>query len=147
MKKNAALVVAFLCAFFYFMPWGSVVSDPFYIHVVSVAASAFIVMVCAVLSRAMWSTVIQTVECVCVIWQSKIILNWDNETDIFYLLHDDFMILAFGIELLFLATQTPIYRTIKDAVSDTIRRAFLALVRVYPAQRGMHDTHNLKGNN
>ena len=147
MKRNAALVAAFLCAFFYFMPWGSVVGYPFYIHVASIAASAFIVMVCAVLSRAMWSTIIQTVECVCVIWQSKIILNWDNETDIFYLLHDDFMMLAFGIELLFLATQTPIYRTIKDAVSDSLRRAFLAIVRVYPSERDMHTTHNYKGHN
>jgi hypothetical protein len=147
MKKNAALVAAFLCVFSYFMPWGSVVSDPFYIHVASIAASAVIVITCAVLSREMWSTIIQTVECVCVIWQSKIVLNWDNETDIFYLLHDDLMMLALGIELLFLATQTPIYRTTKDAVSNTIRRAFLALVRVYPSERDMHTTHHYKGHN
>jgi len=147
MKRNAALVVAFLCVFFYFMPWDLVVPDPFYVHVVSIAASTALVIVCALLSRAVWSTVIQCVESVCVMWQAQIIVNWDNQQDIFYILHDDFMLLAFGIELLFLATQTPIYRTLRDAVSNTIRRAFLALVRVYPAQRGMHDTHNFKGNN
>lgn len=147
MKRNAALVAAFLCVFFYFMPWGSVVSDPFYIHAASIAASTLIVIVCALISRATWSLVIQVVESICVIWQSKIILNWDNETDIFYLLHDDFMMLAFGIELLFLATQTPIYRTLKDAISNTLRRAFLAIVRVYPSERGLHNSYYAKGHN
>lgn len=146
MKKNAALVVAFLCVFFYFMPWGVVVPDTFYVHVVSIAASTALVIVCALLSRAMWSTVIQCVESACVVWQAQIIMNWDNQQDIFYILHDDFMLLAFGIELLFLATQTPIYRTLRDAISNTLRRAFLALVRVYPAQRISHNTHHIKGN-
>jgi len=146
MKKNAALVAAFLCVFFFFMPWDSVVSDPFYIHAASISASTFIVIVCAFISRATWSLVIQIIESICVIWQSKIILNWDNKQDVFYIFHDDFMLLAFGIELLFLATQTPIYRTLKDAISNTIRRAFLALVRVYPNNSGLHDSHYAKGN-
>lgn len=146
MKKNAALVAAFLCVIFYFMPWHLIVSDPFYVHGISIAASTVIVIVCAFLSRAMWSTVIQCVESICVVWQAQIIVNWDNQQDIFYILHDDFMLLAFGIELLFLATQTPIYRTLRDALSNTLRRAFLAIVRVYPAQRVGHDTHHIKWN-
>jgi hypothetical protein len=146
MKKNAAVIAAFLCVLFYAMPWHLLVPDPFYVHVASIAASTALVIVCALLSRAMWSTVIQCVESACVIWQAKIIMNWDNQQDIFYLLHDDFMLLAFGIELLFLANQTPIYRTLRDAISNTTRRAFLALVRVYPSQRELHDTHNIKGN-
>jgi ABC-type polysaccharide/polyol phosphate export permease len=135
----------FLCVLFYAMPWYLLVPDPFYVHVASIAASTTLVIVCALLSRAMWSTVIQFVESTCVIWQSQIIMNWDNQQDIFYLLHDDFMLLAFGIELLFLATQTPIYRTLRDALSNALRCAFLALVRVYPSQRVGHDTHNIKG--
>jgi len=146
MKKNAALVAAFLCVLFYAMPWHLLVPDPFYVHVASIAASTALVIVCALLSRAMWSAVIQCVESACVIWQAQIIVNWDNQQDIFYILHDDFMLLAFGIELLFLATQTPIYRTLRDAISNIVGRAFLALVRVYPAQRVGHDTHHIKGN-
>jgi hypothetical protein len=144
MKKNAALVAAFLCVLFYIMPWHLLAPDPFYVHVASIAASTALVIVCALLSRAMWSAVIQCVESACVIWQAQIIMNWDNQQDIFYLLHDDFMLLAFGIELFFLATQTPIYRTIRDALSNALRRTFLALVRVYPAQRVGHNTHSVK---
>lgn len=146
MKKNAALVAAFLCVLFYAMPWHLLVSDPFYVHVASIAASTALVIVCALLSRAMWSTVIQCVESACVTWQATIVMNWNNPHDIFYILHDDFMLLAFGIELLFLSTQTPIYRTLSDGISNAVRRAFLALVRVYPAQRVGHDTHHAKGN-
>lgn len=147
MKKNAALVTAFLCVLFYVMPWHWVASDPFYVHVLSLAASTVLVVACALLNRtAAWSIAIQIIESICVVWQAQIIVNWDNQQDIFYLLHDDFMLLAFGIELLFLATQTPIYRTLRDALSNTLRRAFLVVVRVYPAQRVGHDTHHIKGN-
>lgn len=147
MKKNAALVAAFLCVFFYVMPWHLLVPDPFYVHVASIAASTALVIVCAILSRAMWSTVIQCVESACVVWQANIVMNWNNQQDVFYILHDDFMLLAFGIELVFLATQTPIYRTLKDAISNTIRRSFLALVRVYPSERGLHNSPYAKGHN
>lgn len=146
MKKNAAVIAAFLCFLFYAMPWHLLVPDPFYVHVASIAASTALVIVCSLLSRALWSTVIQCVESACVTWQATIVMNWNNQHDIFYLLHDDFMLLAFGIELLFLSTQTPIYRTLSDALSNTLRRAFLALVRVYPDQRVGHNTHNIKGN-
>lgn len=144
MRKNAAVIAAFLCVLFYAMPWHLLVPDPFYVHVVSIAASTAIVIACALLSRAMWSTVIQCVESACVTWQATIVMNWNNPHDIFYILHDEFMLLAFGIELLFLATQTPIYRTLRDALSNTIRRAFLAIVRLYPDQRLGHATHSAK---
>lgn len=139
MKRNAALVVAFLCLVAFFMPWDMVVPDPFYVHVVSIAASTLIVIVAAILSRAQWSLVVQIVESVCVVWQSKVVLNWDNPNDIFYLVHDDFMLCAFVIEMLFLVPQTPIYARLKDAISNTLRRAFLALVLVYPNNSGLHD--------
>jgi len=145
MKRNAALVAAFLCVLAFVMPWGYLVSDPFYVHVASIAASTFIVIACALLSRATWSVAIQIIESICVIWQSKIVLNWDNQQDFFYIVHDQFMLLAFGIELLFLATQTPIYRKTKDAVSNFFRCAFLALVRLYPIERVGNNTHNIKG--
>ena len=139
MKRNAALVVAFLCTGAFFMPWDMVVPDPFYVHVVSIVASTLIVIVAAILSRAQWSLVIQIVESVCVVWQSKVVLNWDNPNDIFYLVHDDFMLCAFVIEMLFLLPQIPILARFKDAISDSLRRAFLALVRVYPNNSGLHD--------
>jgi len=139
MKRNAALVVAFLCLAAFFMPWDMVVPDPFYIHVLSMTASSILVIVAARLNRtATWSTVVQVVESACTAWQATIILNWDNPNDVFYLIHDEFMMCAFVIEMLFLIPQIPIIAGFKDALSNSFRRAFLFVVRAYPNQSNLH---------
>ncbi len=112
MKRNAALVVAFLCAFAFVMPWGAVVSDPFYIHTYSILASSLLVIACYTVSRAGWAI------------------------DGYYHYHDEFMICAFILELLFISASIKKVAAVWDGITSFIRRSFISLVRLYPSERG-----------
>jgi len=136
MKRNAALVVAFLCALTFVMPWGAVVSDPFYIHTYSILASSLLVIACYTVSRAGWAIAVQIIECLCIIYQSNVILNWDNPVDGYYHYHDEFMMCAFILELLFISTSIKKVAAVWDGITGFIRNSFLSLVRLYPSERG-----------
>jgi uncharacterized membrane protein YozB (DUF420 family) len=142
MKKNAALVVAFLCAFCFIMPWGAFVSDPFYIHVVSIFASFFIVSSCYFISRAWWAVAVQFVEIACVIYQAQVWINWDNPVDQYYIYHDQFMLCAFILELLFVFASTNKFMVAWDGITGIVRHLFFSIVRVYPLERRGFDIHH-----
>jgi len=144
MKRNAALVVAFLCLLAFIMPWGAVVSDPFYIHTYSILASTLLVIACNRLSSATWSTLVQISECVCIIYQSQVVMNWDSPTDGFYYYHDEFMLSVFIIELLFISTSLKKIAAVMDGITGTIGRILLSFVRLYPSERGGINLRNDK---
>ena len=135
MKRNAALVVAFLCLLAFIMPWGAVVSDPFYVHTYSILASSLLVIACYSVSRAGWAVAVQIIECLCIIYQSNVILNWDNPVDGYYHYHDEFMMAAFIFELLFISTSIKKIAAVMDGISGTLGRTFLSIVRLYPSER------------
>lgn len=144
MKKNAALVVAFLCALTFVMPWGAFVSDPFYIHTYSILGSTILVISCNRLSSATWSTLVQIAECVCIIYQSQVVMNWDNPTDVFYRYHDEFMLSAFIFELLCISTSINKIAAVIDGISSTIGRTFLSFMRLYPSEHNGINMRNDK---
>jgi len=136
MKTNAALVVAFLCLLAFIMPWGAVVSDPFYIHTYSILSSSLLVIACYAVSRAGWAVAVQIIECLCIIYQSNVVMNWDNPVDGYYLYHDEFMMCAFILELLFISTSIKKIAAVMDGITHSIGRTFLSFVRLYPSERG-----------
>lgn len=133
MKRNAALVVAFLCSLSFVMPWGAFVSDPFYVHTWAILSSTLLVIACNRLSNAAWSTLVQITECVCIIYQSQVVMNWDNPADGFYYYHDQFMLFAFFFELLCISTSINKFAAVMDGIASTLRRTFLSFMRLYPA--------------
>lgn len=144
MKKNAALVVAFLCLLTFIMPWGAVVSDPFYIHTYSIFASTLLVMACNRLSRESWSTLVQISECTCIIYQAQVVMNWDSPTDGFYRYHDEFMMSVFIFELFCISTSIKKIAAVMDGITSTLGRTFLSVVRLYPSERGGINLRNDK---
>jgi len=144
MKRNAALVVAFLCLLAFIMPWGAFISDPFYIHTWSILASTLLVIACNRLSSAAWSTLVQIAECVCIIYQAQVVMNWDSPTDGFYCYHDEFMLSVFIIELLFISTSLKKIAAVMDGITGTIGRILLSFVRLYPSERGGINLRNDK---
>jgi len=135
MKRNAALVVAFLCALTFVMPWAAFVSDPFYVHTWSIFASSLLVASCFILSRSLWSVGVQTVEVACIIYQAQIVFNWDNPSDLYYIYHDEFMLSAFILELLLISTSITKIAAVLDGITDAFRRIFIFTVRLYPSER------------
>lgn len=135
MKINAALVVAFLCLAAFIMPWGAFVSDPFYVHTYSILASSLLVIACYTVSRAGWAVAVQIIECLCIIYQSNVILNWDNPVDGYYHYHDEFMMCAFLLELLFISTSITKVAVVMDGITGIFRRSFLSFMRLYPSER------------
>jgi len=147
MRRNAALVVAFLCALTFVMPWAEFVSDPFYVHTWSIFASSLLVACCFMLSRSLWSVGVQTVEVACIIYQAQIVFNWDNPADLYYIHHDQFMLCAFILELLLISTSLTKIAAVLDGISDALRRTFLFTVRLYPSERGgIHLPHDKEFN-
>jgi len=144
MKRNAALVVAFLCLLTFVMPWGAFVSDPFYIHTYSILGSTLLVIACNRLSSATWSTLVQIAECVCIIYQAQVVMNWDNPADDFYYFHDEFMLSAFIFELICLSTSINKMAAVMDGITSTIGRLLLSFVRLYPVERGGINLRNDK---
>ena len=144
MKINAALVAAFLCVLAFIMPWSAVVSDPFYIHTYSILGSTLLVIACNRLSSATWSTLVQIAECVCIIYQAQVVMNWDNPTDGFYYYHDEFMLSAFIFELLCISTSINKIAAVMDGITSTIGRTFLSFMRLYPSERGGINLRNDK---
>jgi len=145
MKRNAALVVAFLCLLAFVMPWGAFVSDPFYIHTWSIFASTLIVITCNRLSAAVWSSLIQISECICIIYQANVIFNWDNQYDAYYIYHDAFMLGVLILELLFIAVSIRKISAAIDEVTGHIRRAFLSFVCIYPIEYCHFSIHDHSG--
>lgn len=141
MKKNAALVVAFLCSLAFFMPWGAFVSDPLYIHTYSILGSTLLVIACNRLSSANWSTLVQIAECVCIIYQAQVVMNWDNPADDFYRYHDEFMLSAFIFELICISTSIKKFAAVMDGITSYLGRTFLSVVRLYPVERRHLNLH------
>ena len=133
-QNRSALLALFLCSLLFVMPWAAVVSDPFYVHTVSIGASLLLVIVCYFLSSRMWSTAVQVIECACIIYQAEVVTNWDNPVDIFYTYHDQFMLIAFILELAFILCSLDKIMAAIHGIRDTIRRSFLAIVSLYPIQ-------------
>ena len=134
MKRNAALVVAFLCLVAFIMPWGWFVSDPFYVHTYSILASTMLVIACNRLSGATWSILVQVAECTCIIYQSQLVMNWDNPVDGFYYYHDEFMLSVFILELLFISSTINKIVSANGGIASYLRRAFLSFVYIYPGE-------------
>lgn len=145
-QNKAALIAAFLCSLFFIMPWAAVVSDPFYVHTVSIGASLLLVIVCYFLSARMWSVAIQVIECLCIIYQAEVVTNWDNPVDKFYIFHDEFMLCAFILELIFIIGSLDKITAVIHGIADTFRRAFLAIVSLYPVQHFGLDVSDYKEN-
>jgi hypothetical protein len=135
MKRNAALVVAFLCLLTFIMPWGAFVSDPFYIHTWAIFSSTLLVIACHLLSRSLWSFCVQTIEVACIVYQTQVIFGWDNQADPFYIYHDQFMLCALIFELLCISTSINKFAAVMDGITGYIGRTFLSFVRLYPAER------------
>jgi len=135
MRRNAALIVAFLCALTFVMPWAEFVSDPFYVHTWSIFASSILVACCFILSRSLWSVGVQTVEVACIIYQAQIVFNWDNPADLYYIHHDQFMLAAFILELLLISTSIKKISAVLDGITSAFGRTFLSFVRLYPSER------------
>jgi len=141
-QSKGALVALFLCAIFFVMPWATVVSDPFYVHVVSILASLSLVIACYFLSSKIWSVAIQVIECGCIIYQAEVISNWDNPADKYYINHDEFMLLAFILELIFILASFNKIKAGVHGIANTLRRAFLSLVYLYPSEHSIFTVHN-----
>lgn len=135
MKKNAALVAAFLCVLAFIMPWSAVVSDPFYIHTWSIFASTVLVIACHILSRSLWSFCVQATEVACIVYQAQVIFVWNNTADPFYIYHNQFMISAFIFELICISTSINKFAAVLDGITYAFRRTFLSFVRLYPVER------------
>ena len=144
MKRNAALVVAFLCLLAFIMPWGAFVSDPFYIHTYSIFASSLLVMACNRLSSASWSTLVQIAECTCIIYQAQVVMNWDSPIDGFYYYHDEFMMSVFIFELFCISTSIKKIAAVMDGITSTFGRTFLSFMRLYPSERSGINLRNDK---
>jgi len=135
MKRNAALVVAFLCVVTFIMPWGEFVSDPSYIHTWAIFSSTMLVIACHLLSRSIWSFCVQTIEVACIVYQAQVIFGWDNQADPFHIYHDEFMLSAFIFELLCISTSINKIAAVMDGITSYIGRTFLSFVRLYPVER------------
>lgn len=145
-QNKAALIAAFLCSLFFIMPWAAVVSDPFYVHTVSIGASLLLVIVCYFLSSRMWAMAVQVIECACIFYQAEVIKHWDNSVDVWYTNHDEFMLCAFILELIFIIGSLDKITVALHGITDTFRRAFLAIVSLYPVQHFGFDVLNDKEN-
>jgi len=141
MKKE--YIAIWLCSLAYFFPWSIFHFDPFYIHPLSMLSSLFLVIACYLLSRARWSIAVQIIECLCIIYQSNVIVNWDDIGDTYYLYCNDFMLAAFLLELLFIVVSIDKVKVAAHGITNTLRRAFLALVSIYPCEpSGVFELNN-----
>lgn len=87
-----------LCMVAYIFPWPLFV-DGQNLHAIYVFSSLCLVGAFYFIDRAWWAVSIQIIECLCIIYESKVILNWSNESDAFYLYHDQFTTLALMLEI------------------------------------------------